>query len=110
MPRYPDSTKSSLEQRLSTRARQRWPQLADVRVRHHGHLSYVDAVLPDATIVKLCRLRYLNSAHDWGFAIYRASHQDYEDSILHTGAFAGTPEDALDCAAGLYLDDPTTGI
>jgi len=56
------------------------------------------------------RLRYGGSAARWGFAIYRASHEDYEDSILPTGAFAGTPEDALDCAAGLYLDDPTTGI
>ena len=107
MPRYPDSTKSSLEQRLSTRARQRWPQLADVRVRHHGTLSYVDAVLPDATIVKLCRLRYLNSAHDWGFAIYRASHDDYQDSIYPTGLPFGTCEDALDTAYGLYLNDPT---
>jgi hypothetical protein len=56
------------------------------------------------------RLRYGGSAARWGFAIYRASHEDYEDSILPTGAFAGTPEDALDCAAELYLDDPTTGI
>ena len=106
MPRYPDSTRSSLEQRLSTRARQRWPE-ADVRVRHHGNLSYVDAVLPDATIVKLCRLRYLNSAHDWGFAIYRASHEDYQDSIYPTGLPIGTCEDALDTACGLYMADPT---
>ena len=56
------------------------------------------------------RLRYGGSAARWGFAIYRASHQDYEDSILPTGAFAGTPEDALDCAAGLYLDDPTAWV
>ena len=31
----------------------------------------------------------------------------YEDAVLPTGAFAGLPEDALDCAAGLYLSDPT---
>jgi hypothetical protein len=30
-----------------------------------------------------------------------------EDAVVPTGAFAGLPEDALDCAAGLYLGDPT---
>ena len=61
-------------------------------------------------MVKLCRLRYGGSAHTWGFAIYRASHDDYEDSWLHTGMAAGSPEDALDCACGLYLNDPTTRL
>lgn len=42
-----------------------------------------------------------------GFAIYRASHDDYQDSILPNGQLAGSPEDALDCACGLYLNDPT---
>jgi hypothetical protein len=46
-------------------------------------------------------------AHTWGFAIYRASHDDYEDSYLPTGIPAGSPEDALDCACGLYLNNPT---
>ena len=101
--RYPVSTKNSLEQRLTIRARQRWPQLADVRVRHHGRFSYIDAVLPDGTALKLCRLRYLNSAHDWGMAIYRASHEDYQESIYPTGLPFGTCEDALDTACGLYL-------
>ena len=49
-------------------------------------------------------------ANCWGFAIYRASHDDYEDSILPSGAFAGTAEDALDCACGLYLNDPSAWI
>ena len=102
MPRYPDSTKNSLDQRLTTRARQRW-HLADVRVRHHGRFSYIDAVLPDQTTLQLCRLRYLNSAHDWGFAIYRASHEDYHESLYPTGLPFGTCEDALDLACALYL-------
>ena len=38
----------------------------------------------------------------WGFAIYGASHDDYEDSYLPT-THVGTAEDALDCAANLYL-------
>jgi hypothetical protein len=106
--RYPDSTKTSLQQRLTARARDRWPELASVEVRHRANFSYVDGVLPDGTTLKLCRLRYAGSAHQWGFAIYRASHHDYADSILPTGIPVGTCEDALDTACGLYLGDPTT--
>jgi hypothetical protein len=42
-------------------------------------------------------------ASSWGFALYLASTDTYQDSILHTGTFAGTPEEALDCACELYL-------
>ena len=31
------------------------------------------------------RLRYAGSASTWGFAIYRASHDDYENSYLPNG-------------------------
>ncbi|WP_207954829.1 hypothetical protein [Saccharopolyspora elongata] len=30
-------------------------------------------------------MRYTGSATTWGFAIYRASHDDYENSILPSG-------------------------
>jgi hypothetical protein len=53
------------------------------------------------------RPRYGGSAARWGFATYLFSKQGYEDAVLPSGAFAGLPEDALDCAAGLYLSDPT---
>ena len=46
----------------------------------------------------------------WGFSIYRASHDDYEPSVLPTGSTAGSPEDALDTASALYLGDPTAWI
>ncbi len=107
VPKIPDSTKSSLHQRLSTRARQRWPALTDVAVRYRAGFAYIDGVLGDGEILPLCRLRYAGSAHTWGFAIYRASHDDYEDSFLPTGSMGGTAEDALDTACGLYLTDPT---
>jgi hypothetical protein len=106
----PASTKTSLGQRLSNRARQRWPALDRVNVRFRGAFAYVDAHLPDGEIMPLCRLRYGGSASIWGFAIYRASHDDYQDSFLPTGATAGSPEDALDCACGLYLCEPTAWI
>jgi hypothetical protein len=37
-------------------------------------------VAPRCVVSKLCRLRYGGSAHTWGFASYRASYDDYEDT------------------------------
>jgi hypothetical protein len=110
MPTPPPSTKSSLTSRLTDRARQRWPQLATVQVRFRAGFAYIDGDLGDGDPLPLCRLRYGGSASRWGFAIYRASHDDYQDSILPSGQFAGTPEEALDCACGLYLNDPTAWL
>lgn len=107
MARPPESTKTSLRQRLAARARERWPQLAGITVRYHGEFAYVAGQLPDGTTLPLCRLRYAGSATSWGFAIYRASHDDYEDSYLPNGMTGGSPEEALDCACGLYLNDPS---
>jgi hypothetical protein len=103
----PASTKTSLGQRLSQHARSRWPALAKVQVRFRAQFAYVDGYLPDGEVLPLCRLRYGRSASSWGLAIYRASHNDYQDNILPNGQFTGSPEDALDCACGLYLNDPT---
>ncbi len=110
MAKPPESTKTSLRQRLNAHARERWPQLAGVLVRYHGAFAYVDGQLPGGITLRLCRLRYSGSAHTWGFAIYRASHDDYEPSILPSGYPAGSPPEALDCACGLYLADPTAWL
>lgn len=103
----PESTKTSLQQRLSARAHQRWPQLTDVQVRFRSNFAYVAAALPGGELQPLMRLRYGGSARYWGFAIYLASKDGYQDSALPTGDFAGSPQDALDCACGLYLNEPT---
>ncbi|UQX13583.1 hypothetical protein [Candidatus Mycobacterium methanotrophicum] len=104
----PASTKTSLQQRLSAHARQRWPQLNGVEVRFRGTFAYVTARLPDGDSMPLMRLRYGGSASRWGFASYLASKNGYQDSVLPTtGHTAGSPEDALDTACGLYLGDPT---
>jgi hypothetical protein len=110
MAKPPESTKTSLRQRLSAHARERWPQLASVLVRYHGAFAYIDGQLPDGTTLPLCRLRYAGSAHTWGFAIYRASRDDYEPSILPSGYQGGSPQEALDCACRLYLADPTAWL
>ena len=76
-------------------------------MRYRAGFAYVDGVLTDGQVLHLCRLRYLRSATTWGFAIYRASHDDYEDNLLPSGSPTGTAEEALDCACGLYLNHPT---
>ncbi|HSP39462.1 MAG TPA: hypothetical protein VLR26_17110 [Frankiaceae bacterium] len=106
MPTPPESTKTSLGQRLRARAHDRWPQLTDLTIRFRGQFAYIDGILPDGQTLPLFRLRYGGSASRWGFAIYRASHDDYQDSTLPSGPFAGSPEHALDTACGLYLNDP----
>ena len=110
MPKVPESTKSSLAYKLHARARERWPQLADVAVTHRAGFAYLSGVLTDGEELRLCRLRYGGSASRWGFSIYRASHDDYQPTMLPDGLTAGTPEDALDTACGLYLGDPTAWI
>jgi hypothetical protein len=106
----PPSIKHSLTSRLNTHARSRWPELAAVDVRFRSNFAYIDGRYPDQTTLKLCRLRWGGALHTWGFAIYRASHDDYEDSYLPNGMRAGSPEQALDCACGLYLNDPTAWL
>jgi hypothetical protein len=110
MAKPPESTKTSLRQRLTAHARQRWPQLTDITVRFRGAFAYIDGQLPDGTTLPLFRLRYGGSAQTWGFAIYLASSDSYQDSVLPTGYPAGTPQEALDCAAGFYLGDPTAWV
>jgi hypothetical protein len=100
----PESTKASLTARLNSHARTHWPQLTRVDVRFRANFAYIDGCDSDGAVLKLCRLRYGGSAHLWGFAIYRASHDDYEDSYLPLGTNLGTAEQALDCACSLYLD------
>jgi hypothetical protein len=84
-------------------ARARWPALAGVNVRFRAGFAYVDGQLRDGG-----QSRFAGSAtaaaHFWDFAIYRASHDDYEDSYLPTRTPLGSAEDALDCAAGLYIN------
>ncbi len=110
MPTVPESTKSSLAYKLHARARERWPQLKEVEVTHRAGFAYITGITTDGEQLRLCRLRYGGSASRWGFSIYRASHEDYQPSMLPDGLTAGSPEDALDTACGLYLGDPTAWV
>jgi hypothetical protein len=105
MVAIPESTKVSLRQRLTRHAQARWPQLAGIEVRYRAGFAYIDADLPDGDRIPLMRLQYQRSAHLWGFAIYLASRDGYQDSVLPNGLPIGTAQDALDCVGGLYLTD-----
>ena len=107
MAKIPDSTQTSLRQKLLARATERWPQIQTLHTRYRAGFAYIDATLTDGEELKLCRLRYAGSASQWVFAIYRASHNDYQQAALPSGWPSGTPEEALDTACGLYLGDPT---
>jgi hypothetical protein len=111
MAKIPDTARVALEHRLNTRHTERWPGLRTLAVRYRGAFAYLDATFTDedtdAEPSPLCRLRYTGRADQWGFAIYLDSNAAYEDSFLPTGQPTGTPEQALDCACGLYLADPT---
>ena len=69
------------------------------RIRFRANFAYVDGHERDGTVLKLCQLRYGGSAHLWGFAIYRASHDDYEDSHLPTDHTVNPDALAISAAA-----------
>jgi hypothetical protein len=55
------------------------------------------------TPVHLFRLRYFGNEEEWGFAFYSYANDKYELSVFPTGEFLGTPEVALETAAGFHL-------
>lgn len=103
----PDNTRRLLAKRLDIHQQQRWPTLTELSLRYRGDFVYVTTTDSGGDPMPLCRLTYRNNAEYWRFAIYLASSDKYENSILPNGMPAGTPEQALDCACGLYLNDPT---
>jgi hypothetical protein len=84
-------------------AEKNWPQLAKVRARYHGSFAYITGVLRDGEQIPLFRLRYGGSAHSFGFAIYSAASDRYQDALLRTGLPTGTPQEALDTACTVHL-------
>ena len=101
----PDGARRALARRLDLRRQERWPDLLELNIRYRGSFAYVEGVTRNDGSLPLCRLRYLGSPHEWGFAIYLASNDGYENSVLPRGTITGAPEEALDCACGLYLND-----
>lgn len=100
---------AALQQRLTAHAA-RWPQITEIKVRWRAGYAYIDAVIngDDEDDLQLCRLKDTGHREMWGFALFTYSNERYEDNILPTGLSFGSPEDALDCAVGLYLGDPAS--
>ena len=103
MAAIPESTRSSITLRLLDHAEAHWPQLNRVQASYRGTFAYISGVLPDGQTIPLCRLRYGGSARSFGFAIYSAAHDRYQDAILLTGLPVGTPQEALDTACTIHL-------
>jgi hypothetical protein len=106
MAAIPESTRDSVTVRLLDHAEARWPQLTRVTVTYRGAFGYVTGVLRDGEHIPLCRLRYGGSAHSFGFAIYSAARDRYQDAVLRTGLSTGTPQEALDTACTIHLAGP----
>jgi hypothetical protein len=82
-----------------------------VKVRFRGAFAYVDAfplerqyipgttaerrALIEATPIRLCRL--------WEYAFFKYSDEKYQLSVVASGSFEATPEEAFGCSAGVYL-------
>lgn len=118
----PQALQHALRARLERHVRTHWKdRCREVVVRFRGAFAYVDAfplepqfmfgVTPEeraqieATPTHLCRLGYLGRADLWAFAFFKYSDEKYEPSFLPSGAPMGTPEEAFDCAAQVYLTD-----
>ena len=99
----PQSTRDSITVRLLDHAEAHWPQLTRVQVTYRGAFGYITGVLPDGQHIPLCRLRYGGSAHSFGFAIYSAALDRYQNAVLRTGLHTGTPQEALDTACTIHL-------
>lgn len=115
-PPVRDALRVRLERHVAASWRDRCRGLV---VRFRGAFAYIDA-LPserldppwpgveqvarvDAEPMRLCRLEYLGSTDLWAFAFYKYSDETYEPSIFPSGSFAGSPEEAVDCAGDVYL-------
>lgn len=121
----PSAVRDGLRARLERHAAGAWPMRCErVTLRFRGGYAYVAAVSRDRLDVggpaskdrgnteeadtRLCRLGYLGSADRWAFAFYKYSDDTYEPSFLPTGSFEGSPEEAFDCAAQVYLQGRPT--
>ena len=105
MPAIPESTRGSILLRLLDHAEKNWPQLTSIQARYRGPFAYITGVLPDGEQIPLFRLRYGGSAHSFGFAIYSAASNRYQDALLRTGLPIGSPQEALDTACTVHLGD-----
>jgi hypothetical protein len=108
MPVPPSKLKNLIEDDVDSHAFQHWPQLGEVTVRWHGSYGYLTGHFddnPGDDGFPLARIQYLGDPDAWAFAIYQASSDSYQDSVLLNGQHTGTPSQALDCACTIHITD-----
>jgi hypothetical protein len=77
----------------------------DARPGQHQFDGETGFALADQCPLQTVRRRFTGVLHTWGFALYLASRDGYQDNYLPTGLPFGSPEECLD-AGGRYLDTP----
>ena len=117
----PKAVQDTLRARLEIHVRTKWKKRCrGISVRFRGAYAYIDAfsvnhwympgttpqqkALIDATPTHLCRLGYLKDPDLWEYAFYKYSDEKYAPSVVASGSFQATPEEAFDCSAGAYLE------
>ena len=78
----------------------RWPPagLADL---HETRAEHVERLRN--TPLHLCRLRFFGDEERWSFAMFGYSNEKYDLTILPSGDFYGTPEEAFAAFGEAYL-------
>ena len=109
MAKPPESTKISLRQKLASRAAERWPQLAGITSAGTASSPTSAASSPTAPpapdAAALRRLR-----HHLGLCHLPGQPRRLREVRPAQRLPAGTPQEALDCACGLYLGDHTAWL
>jgi hypothetical protein len=121
----PKPLRRRIEERINRHAKRRFKgKYTHLAIRFRGKFCYIDAYtepevpkrlprdFPETkqelverlrnTPTHLCRLRCF-SEDRWSFAVHTYSNEKYEDAVFPSGDFWGTPEEAFEVAAGLYL-------
>ncbi len=121
-PRGPihEGVRKELAARLLRHVRRRWTgRVRRILLRFHGAYAYVAVVetargekveprvcryIEEGEVpLQLCRLGYVASIDQWAYSFFKYSDGRYEPSVVASGSFLATPEQAFDCAAGVYL-------
>jgi hypothetical protein len=102
MPIPPRPLKELVEGTLDHYASQAWPQLEEVTIRWRGSYGYLTGHLPDEDL-PLARIEYLGDPQQWAFALRQPDNDDYAETVLPSGQWTGTPQEALDCACAVHL-------
>ncbi|MGB4781947.1 hypothetical protein [Candidatus Methylomirabilis sp.] len=118
----PEFVRAELTARLLRHVEKEWNgRVGKILLRFRGAYVYVAAVEAERGMdappqvcryiqvgeipVELCRLGYLGSIDRWAYAFFKYSDECYAPSVVASGSFVATPEQAFDCAAEVYLHE-----